>query len=137
MKSTGEVMGVGDSFALAFAKAFLGAGKQIKRRGKAFLSVREVDKRHIPEIAKLLIDLGFEIVATHGTAKVIESQNMPCQHINKVTEGRPHIVDMIKNNEIDFIINTTQGEQAIKDSYTIRRSALQQKVPYTTTVAGG
>jgi carbamoyl-phosphate synthase large subunit len=137
MKSTGEVMGVGDTFGLAFAKAFLGAGKSIPHRGKAFISVREADKPGVPALAKSLIDLGFELVATHGTARVIEAQGLPCEHINKVTEGRPHVVDMIKNNEIDFIVNSTEGEQAIADSYTIRRSALQRKVAYTTTLAGG
>ncbi|MDF3054306.1 MAG: carB [Gammaproteobacteria bacterium] len=137
MRSTGEAMGVGESFGLAFAKAFLGAGKQIPRRGKAFLSVREADKAGVPALAQSLIDLGFEVVATHGTAKVIEAQGIPCRHINKVTEGRPHIVDMIKNNEIDFIVNSTEGEQAIADSYTIRRSALQRKVVHATTLAGG
>jgi len=137
MKSTGEVMGVGETFGAAFAKALLGAGQSIPRRGRAFVSVREADKVLLIPIAKDLVDLGFALVATHGTARTLQAAGVPCTAVNKVTEGRPHIVDMIKNDEIDFILNTTEGTQAIADSFTIRRSAVQHKVPYTTTLAGG
>lgn len=137
MKSTGEVMGVGQSFGEAFAKALLGAGESIPHSGSAFISVRDADKTQAIDLANSLIEQGFIIVATHGTARVLQQAGVACTSVNKVTEGRPHIVDMIKNDEIDFIVNTTEGEQAIADSYTIRRSALQHKVPYTTTLAGG
>lgn len=138
MKSTGEVMGVGDSFAEAFAKAQAGASEILPSEGgRAFLSVREEDKLIVTSVARDLIELGFEVVSTSGTAKVIESAGLPVKRINKVTEGRPHIVDMIKNGEIDLIINTTEGRQSIADSYSIRRNALQHKVCITTTIAGG
>lgn len=138
MKSTGEVMGIGDSFAEAFAKAQAGASEILPSEGgRAFLSVREEDKLIVTSVARDLIELGFEIVSTSGTAKVIESAGLPVKRINKVTEGRPHIVDMIKNGEIDLIINTTEGRQSIADSYSIRRNALQHKVCITTTIAGG
>ncbi len=136
MKSTGEVMGIGRSFGEAFYKAQLGAGETLAYGGRAFLSVRQTDKKGIARVAKELIKLGFELVATHGTARVLEKAGIPCQHINKVTEGRPHIVDMIKNGEISFIVNTTEGKQAIADSYTIRREALMHNVSYTTTLTG-
>ena len=137
MKSTGEVMGVGKTFAEAFAKAQLGASVALPEKGKAFLSVKEADKSGIVGIAKTLNKLGFELVATNGTAKVIEAVGIACQYVNKVLEGRPHIVDMIKNEEISLIVNTTEGSQAIADSATIRSNALQYKVTYTTTLAGG
>jgi carbamoyl-phosphate synthase large subunit len=137
MKSTGEIMGVGASFGEAFAKGQLGANDNLPEGGMAFLSVRDADKTGIVEVARQLLDLNFEIVATHGTAKVLTAAGLACQIVNKVTEGRPHIVDMIKNQQINFIVNTTEGEQAIADSYTIRRSAIQYKVCYTTTLAGG
>jgi len=136
MKSTGEVMGVGRNFGEAFAKAQMGAGVDLPSGGRVFLSVRERD--HLPaiDIARQLVELGFELVATRGTATVLREHDVPCQLVNKVYEGRPHIVDMIKNNDIDLIINTTEGKQAIADSYTIRAAALQRKVSYTTTLAG-
>lgn len=137
MKSTGEVMGVGASFGAAFAKALLGAGQTIPHQGQVFISVREADKTQVVNLGKTLIELGFSIVATQGTAKTLQRSGITCTSVNKVTEGRPHIVDMIKNDEIDFIVNTTEGEQAIADSFTIRRSAVQHKVAYTTTLAGG
>ena len=137
MKSTGEVMGVGKTFAEAFAKAQLGASVVLPTKGKAFLSVKETDKDGIVGIAKSLNDLGFELVATSGTAKVIEAAGIKVQLVNKVQEGRPHIVDMIKNEDINLIVNTTEGSQAIADSATIRSNALQYKVTYTTTLAGG
>lgn len=136
MKSTGEVMGIAKRFGQAYARAQLAAGVGIQRRRKAFVSVRDADKTSVAAIAKRLVDLGFEVVATRGTAKVLAAAGIAHQQVNKVIEGRPHIVDMIKNDEIDFIVNTTEGKQAIADSFTIRRSALQYKVSYTTTLSG-
>ncbi len=136
MKSTGEVMGVGYSFGEAFAKSQLAAGAALPASGKAFVSVREGDKEAVVPVAKALADSGFEIVATRGTARVLGAAGVPCEKINKVTEGRPHIVDAIKNEEIDLIINTTEGKQAIADSFSIRRETLNHKVTYFTTIAG-
>ncbi len=136
MKSTGEVMGVGRSFGEAFAKAQLGAGVWLPRTGKVFISVRDVEKRRAVDVARDLIALGFEILATRGTAAVLEDEGLACVRVNKFTEGRPNIVDMIKNDEVGFIVNTIEGKQAIADSYEIRRAALQHKVSYTTTLAG-
>ncbi|MFA5678797.1 MAG: carbamoyl-phosphate synthase large subunit [Pseudomonas sp.] len=137
MKSTGEVMGIGDSFAEAFAKSQLGASEVLPTSGTAFISVREDDKPFVAEMARELIELGFEVVATSGTAQVVEAAGLPVRRVNKVTEGRPHIVDMIKNGQISLVINTTEGRQSIADSYSIRRNALQHKVYSTTTLAGG
>lgn len=136
MKSTGEVMGVGDSFGEAFRKAALGAGERLPTGGRAFISVREVDKPLAANVGRQLIALGFSLIATRGTARVLEEAGVPVEHINKVKEGRPHVVDRIKNREVDLIINTTEGVQAIADSFAIRREALQNKVSYTTTIAG-
>jgi len=137
MKSTGEVMGAGKSFAEAYGKAQTAASDTIPNKGRVFLSVRDADKDQLPEIAKGLVGLGFALVATRGSAKVIREAEMEVQLVNKVQEGRPHIVDMLKNHEVDFIVNTTEGKQAIADSFMIRRTALQNKVCYTTTMAGG
>jgi len=137
MKSTGEVMGAGASFAEAYGKAQTAASDTIPNKGRVFLSVRDADKDQLPEIAKGLVELGFALVATQGSAKVISEAGMEVQLVNKVQEGRPHIVDMLKNHDVDFIVNTTEGKQAIADSYLIRRTALQNKVCYTTTMAGG
>ncbi len=137
MKSTGEVMGVGATFAEAYGKAELGASDEIPAKGTAFVSVRERDKDQIAELAKQLSDLGFKLVATKGTATIIERAGLPVTLVNKVQEGRPHIVDMIKSDKIDLIINTTEGRQAISDSSAIRSSAEQHRVYYTTTIAGG
>ncbi|ACO80415.1 carbamoyl phosphate synthase large subunit [Azotobacter vinelandii CA] len=137
MKSTGEVMGVGDSFAEAFAKAQLGASETLPAGGCAFISVREDDKPFVAEVARNLVALGFEVVATAGTARIIEAAGLPVRRVNKVTEGRPHVVDMIKNDEVTLIINTTEGRQSIADSFSIRRNALQHKICITTTIAGG
>ena len=136
MKSTGEVMGVGRSFGEAYAKAQLGAGVVLPRSGKVFLSVRDADKAPLIEVAKSLIAYGFTIVATRGTAAALQAAGVPCEVVNKVIEGRPHIVDAIKNDQIDLIVNTTEGKQAIADSFSIRREALHHKVCYTTTIAG-
>ena len=136
MKSTGEVMGVGTTFAEAYAKAQIGAGEVIERGGKAFISVRDRDKEFVVEVAKKTLALGYSLVATSGTAKVIEDAGLPVERVNKVNEGRPHIVDMLKNDEIQVVFNTTEGRQAIADSSTIRRTALKHRVFCTTTIAG-
>ena len=136
MKSTGEVMGVGTSFGAAFAKAQLAAGVKLPTKGRVFLSVKERDRGHAVELGRELSQLGFNIVSTRGTGIALQQAGVECHLVNKVYEGRPHIVDMIKNNKIDFIINTTEGKQSIADSYTIRASALQHKISYTTTIAG-
>ncbi|WP_028695121.1 carbamoyl-phosphate synthase large subunit [Pseudomonas cremoricolorata] len=137
MKSTGEVMGVGDSFGEAFAKAQMGASEVLPTGGTAFISVRDDDKPQVAAVAGDLIALGFDVVATAGTAKVIEAAGLKVRRVNKVTEGRPHVVDMIKNDEVSLIINTTEGRQSIADSYSIRRNALQHKIYCTTTIAAG
>ena len=136
MKSTGEVMGVGITFGEAFAKSQQAAGMTLPDCGTAFVSVREADKPLLVGMARKLVAAGFRLVATRGTARVLQAAGVDCEAVNKVLEGQPHIVDMIKNGQIDFIINTTEGEQAIADSFTIRRSALQHKIAYTTTMAG-
>jgi len=136
MKSTGEVMGVGRSFGEAYAKAQLGAGVTLPRAGRVFLSVRDADKGPLIEVGKALVARGFTIVATRGTAAALQAAGVPCEVVNKVIEGRPHIVDAIKNDEIDLIVNTTEGKQAIADSFSIRREALHHKVCYSTTIAG-
>ena len=137
MKSTGEVMGIGNSFAEAFSKAHIGTGQAMPLAGKAFVSVREVDKPACVKLATGLIDLGFTLVATSGTQKTLTEAGFECELVNKVMEGRPNIVDKIKNDEITFVVNTTEGRQAINDSSLIRRSALQHKVTYATTLTGG
>ena len=136
MKSTGEVMGVGRTFAEAYSKAQMGAGEAIADQGKAFISVRDPDKQFVVEVARKIQALGYELVATHGTAKVIEAAGLEVVGVNKVAEGRPHIVDMLKNDEIQVVFNTTEGKQAIADSSTIRRTALRHNVFCTTTIAG-
>ncbi|HSR63755.1 MAG TPA: carbamoyl-phosphate synthase large subunit [Gammaproteobacteria bacterium] len=136
MKSTGEVMGIGRNFGQAFAKAQLAAGEVIPRSGLAFISVRDEDKEYARTIAGELSQLGFSLCGTHGTTLALEEAGLVCRRINKVREGQPHIVDMLKNDEIDLIVNTTEDKQAIADSYSIRRTALQHKVFYTTTMAG-
>ncbi len=136
MRSTGEVMGVGRSFGAAFARAHEAAGIKAPQQGKAFLSVRDGDKPLLLEVARDLLRRGFSIVATGGTHDHLTSHGIACERINKVLEGRPHIVDLIKNGEIVFIVNTTEGKQAIADSFSIRREALQQRVTYSTTVSG-
>ena len=135
MKSTGEVMGVGRSFGEAFAKAQLGAGENLPRSGKVFISVRGADKDDAVQVAAELVKQGFTIVATRGTASAMTNAGITCELVNKVTEGRPHVVDMIKNEQIALIVNTTEGKRAIADSYTIRGAALQHKVPYSTTIS--
>ena len=134
MKSTGEVMGVGRSFGEAYAKAQLASGVVLPRQGAALLSVRERDKDSAVKLARILVERGFDIIATHGTAKKLAAEGVPCRRANKVREGRPHIVDMIKNDEIDFIVNTTEGKQAIFESHSIRAEAVRRGVTYYTTL---
>jgi len=136
MKSTGEVMGVGSTFAEAFLKSQLGASTKLPEGGRAFISVRKEDYLKVVEIAQQLDKLGFELVATKGTAAALAANGLKVQPVNKVAEGRPHIVDMIKNGDISFIVNVTEDKRAVADSYEIRRSALQNKVTYYTTLAG-
>ena len=137
MKSTGEVMGVGATFAEAFAKASLGAGDKLPTGGKAFLSVKPSDRPHVGRVGRKLAGLGFDLVATRGTARCLRDAGVPCEVVNKVTEGRPDITDLLRNDAIDLIVNSTEGRQAIADSAAIRRLALRHKVCYTTTLSGG
>ena len=136
MKSTGEVMGTGRSFGEAYAKAQSASGVVLPTRGVCLISVRERDKPAAVNLARLLIARGFEIVATHGTANALEEAGVQCSRANKVREGRPHIVDMIKNDEINLIVNTTEGKRAIHESNSIRREAVARRVTYYTTLAG-
>ena len=136
MRSTGEVMGVGESFVEAYAKACLGAGEPVPERGKVLLSLRANDKARAVELGRAMLQKGFKLEATRGTAKVLNESNVACAIVDKVSEGRPNIVDAIKNGEYCYIINTTEGRQAINDSVYIRREALQCKVPYSTTLNG-
>ena len=134
MKSTGEVMGVGRTFGEAYAKAQLGSGVLLPTRGTALLSVRDRDKDGCIELAKILLERGFDLVATRGTATFLNDAGIECRRANKVREGRPHIVDMIKNGEIALIVNTTEGKQAIRESLSIRAEAVKSKVTYYTTL---
>jgi carbamoyl-phosphate synthase large subunit len=136
MRSTGEVMGVGRSFGAAFARGHDAAGIKTPPKGKVFVSVRDADKDRLLPIAADIATRGFTLVATAGTASYLTAHGVICERINKVAEGRPHIVDLIKNGEIVYIVNTTEGKQAIADSFSIRREALQHRVTYSTTVAG-
>ena len=136
MKSTGEVMGIGRTFGEAYAKAQMAAGNALPQNGVAFISVRDADKAAIITVARTLLQQGFQLLATRGTAEALQTHGLACELINKVNEGRPHIVDRIKNGEVCLIINTTQGQQAIADSFSIRREALMQNISYTTTIAG-
>jgi carbamoyl-phosphate synthase large subunit len=135
MKSTGEVMGTGRTFGEAYAKAQSASGVTLPRHGQCLISVRERDKPGAVGLARRLMAHGFTIVATVGTAQVLEAAGIPCRRANKVREGRPHIVDMIKNDEIDLIINTTEGKQAIRESNSIRREAVHRRITYYTTLA--
>ena len=136
MRSTGEVMGVGRSFGEAFGKSQVAASIRVPRKGTAFISVRDADKELVTPLARDLLERGFTLVATKGTARFLKAAGVSVTPINKVMEGRPHIVDAIKNDQIHFIVNTTEGKQAIADSYSIRREALHHKVTYYTTIAG-
>jgi carbamoyl-phosphate synthase large subunit len=136
MRSTGEVIGLDRSFDIAFAKSQLGGGTKVPRSGNVFISVRDVDKARVVDTARLLADLGFSLTATGGTARFLQEQGLSAAKVNKVSEGRPHIVDAIKNGSIQLVFNTTEGTQALTDSRSLRRAALLHKVPYYTTLAG-
>ena len=136
MKSTGEVMGLDRDFARAFLKAQMGAGSHLPTKGTAFVSVKERDKERVAPTVKKLVSMGFKIIATCGTAKFFNEQGIDATSVNKVLEGRPHIVDAILNDDVQLVFNTTEGQQAIDDSYSIRREALTAGIPYYTTLAG-
>ena len=135
MKSTGEVMGVGRSFGEAFSKSQIAAGAEIPRSGRIFISVRDADQKGVIDVARYFAGNGFEVVATRGTAQALEETGIAVKVVNKLSEGRPHVVDMIMNDEVDIIINTVSGRQSYEDSYAIRREALQRKVTIYTTLA--
>jgi carbamoyl-phosphate synthase large subunit len=137
MKSTGEVMGVGETFGEAFVKSQLAAGVKLPKGGRAFISVRDGDKVTAVQVARDLVELGFDLVATRGTGGVLKSHGIPVTIVNKVAEGRPHIVDMIKNGDVSFIVNTVEATRtAVSDSRSIRTTALARRVTYYTTIAG-
>jgi carbamoyl-phosphate synthase large subunit len=136
MKSTGEVMGIDVSFDRAFAKAQLAAGGRLPLAGTVFVSVKEADKRYVAAIARQLHALGFKLIATRGTQRTLAEAGVPAELILKATEGSPNIVDAMEAGQVDLVINTTQGKQALKDSYTLRRTALSKDIPYTTTIWG-
>jgi carbamoyl-phosphate synthase large subunit len=135
MKSTGEVMGLDRSFAIAFAKSQLGAGTLLPNAGVAFVSVKDSDKPVILEAVNKLVELGFSIIATSGTQRYLADSGVPVERVNKVAEGRPHIVDRIIDGDVALIFNTTEGWQSLKDSQSIRQAALGARVPYFTTAA--
>ena len=137
MKSTGEVMGIGQSFAEAYAKAQLGAGKKIPKEGCVFISVRKSDRKFIAELAREFHYLGFKLIATKGTARFISEVDLPVTVVKKVAEGRPHVVDMMKSGQVQLVVNTTEGRESIIDSASIRRTALEEKIYCTTTIEGG
>jgi carbamoyl-phosphate synthase large subunit len=136
MKSTGEVMGLDRSFAVAFAKSQLGGGTSLPRKGTVFVSVRDSDKPRILETMRLLAALGFQVIATSGTLRYLNEHGVRAEKVNKVLEGRPHIVDRIKNGDVQLVFNTTDGVTALADSRSMRRAALLHKVPYYTTLSG-
>jgi carbamoyl-phosphate synthase large subunit len=136
MKSTGEVMGIDQTFAVAFAKSQIGGGSRLPRRGTIFVSVKDSDKPRVMEAVRILVELGFRVIATSGTQRYFAERGIPASKINKVLEGRPHIVDAIKNGEVQLVFNTTEGATALADSRSLRRAALLHKVPYYTTLSG-
>ncbi|MFY8113755.1 MAG: carbamoyl phosphate synthase large subunit, partial [Rhabdaerophilum sp.] len=136
MRSTGEVIGLDRSFGVAFAKSQLGGGTKVPSQGRVFVSMRDADKDRVLPTIRMLVEEGFTIVATTGTQRFLVEHGLPCERINKVLEGRPHIVDAIKNGSIQLVFNTTEGAQALTDSRSLRRAALLHKVPYYTTLAG-
>jgi carbamoyl-phosphate synthase large subunit len=136
MKSTGEVMGIDRSFEIAFVKSQLGGGARLPRGGTVFVSVRDEDKERVVEAIKTLIGLGFKVIATSGTQRFLARHGLPADRILKASEGRPNIVDAIKNGRVQLVFNTTEGAQALADSKPLRRAALLHKVPYYTTLSG-
>jgi carbamoyl-phosphate synthase large subunit len=135
MKSTGEVMGIDSNFEISFAKALLGAGMRLPDSGTVFVSVKDTDKDHIVPAAAKMVELGFKLIATGGTAAHLEAQGLPVERVNKVAQGRPHIVDRLVDGDVALVLNTTEGWQSLKDSHSIRATALGRKVPYFTTAA--
>jgi carbamoyl-phosphate synthase large subunit len=135
MKSTGEVMGIDTDFDIAFAKALLGAGMILPQGGTAFVSVKDADKDNIIPAVEKLVELGFRIIATGGTAAHLQAKGLPVETVNKVAQGRPHIVDKLLDGDVDLVFNTTEGWQSLKDSHSIRTTTLQKRVPYFTTAA--
>jgi carbamoyl-phosphate synthase large subunit len=136
MKSTGEVMGLDMSYEVAFAKSQIGGGSRLPRSGTVFVSVRDQDKARILPAIRILGELGFKIIATSGTLRFLSEQGVAAHKVNKVAEGRPHIVDAIKNGDVQLVYNTTDGMAALTDSRSLRRAALLHKVPYYTTLSG-
>jgi carbamoyl-phosphate synthase large subunit len=136
MRSTGEVMGIDRDFAVAFAKSQLGSGTTLPTSGTVFVSVREGDKDNILGAVRELVDMGFKVIATRGTKRHLDAHGIPCEQVNKVLDGRPHIVDAMKNGEVHLVMNTTEGAKALADSKDIRRTALLNRIPYYTTLAG-
>jgi carbamoyl-phosphate synthase large subunit len=136
MLSTGEVMGISDDFGIAYAKSQIAAGNTLPTAGNVFFSVKDSDKARAVEVARKLHAMGFKILATKGTCIAFINNNIPSQFVLRITEGRPNIVDSIINKEIDLIVNTTVGKQSIRDSFSIRRTALDRQVPYVTTIRG-
>jgi carbamoyl-phosphate synthase large subunit len=136
MKSTGEVIGMDRSFEMAFAKSQIGSGSRLPRAGAVFVSVRESDKPRIVPTMQTLARLGFKVIATGGTQRYLAEHGVSAEKVNKVLEGRPHIVDAIKNGEVQLVFNTTEGSKALEDSRSLRQAALLHKVPYYTTLAG-
>ena len=136
MKSTGEVMGIDKDFLTAFAKSQIAAGTNLPKSGKVFLSVKNKDKKELVSIAKKLINLGFSLIGTDGTTKYLKKNDLEISKINKISEGSPHIADLLKNNEINLVINTTEGKKSMGDSYVMRRKTLISNTPYYTTIKG-
>ena len=136
MRSTGEVMGIDRDFAIAFAKSQIGSGTTLPLSGTVFVSLRDSDKDRILGALRDLADIGFRVLATRGTKRHLESHGIPCEHVNKVLEGRPHIVDAMKNGDVHLVFNTTEGAKALADSKDIRRAALLNRIPCYTTLAG-
>jgi carbamoyl-phosphate synthase large subunit len=136
MRSTGEVMGIDRDYALAFAKSQIGAGNMLPLGGTVFVSVRDADKGGVVGPIRELAESGFRILATRGTKRALDAHGIPCEQVNKVLEGRPHIVDLMKNGEVSLVVNTTEGAKALADSKDIRRTALLHHIPYYTTLAG-
>jgi carbamoyl-phosphate synthase large subunit len=136
MRSTGEVMGIDREYALAFAKSQIGAGNKLPLKGTVFVSVRDADKDHLLDAMRELTKLGFRVLATRGTKRALDAHGVRCETVNKVLDGRPHIVDLMKNGEVHLVFNTTEGTKALADSKDIRRTALLYHIPYYTTLAG-
>jgi carbamoyl-phosphate synthase large subunit len=136
MRSTGEVMGIDRDFALAFCKSQIGAGQTLPTSGTVFVSVKDADKERIVAACRELVALGFDMIATRGTQRLLDAHGIACRGVNKVLEGRPHIVDVMKNGEVSIVFNTTDGAQALADSKDIRRTALLSRIPYYTTLSG-